>query len=462
MCINTVTPSINQIGNDIQVRLNMRKYFLPTLAVSCLVCSSLTLQAESLCVKQKVTKRNLQHFGRAIVVTTGSCPNGFKLLTTLSTSDTAGATGAKGDRGDTGATGATGAPGEPGQNGAIGSSANLEELVYGVEGGEDITYSNTTGQNTYIAPTIPYRNITINNNVTLVVPSGSTVRCTGTFTNNGTIVSFDDYANEGGSAAAGTSDSTTIDVLRSNYRPNLFGTIASNGEVGRAGGTISGGSRSRGLTFQSEDLRIAETIWNPPGTACGLGGMGGRTPSDCGGSFRIISKEELVNNGEIQAHGRQGSIGAGGSSGGIVILASKVSVINTGSIDVRGGNGGSSSSDSAAGGGGGGGLIRMIAPIVNSQAGGDATINVDGGSAGFTVFGQPVSATVRFGGGAGGALIGDGGFGGTINSDGSLTNGSDPGGEGLIDVLQTDPTNPLLQHLSRDAPARPYNTNIER
>ncbi|MEO8845393.1 MAG: hypothetical protein ABI591_15470 [Kofleriaceae bacterium] len=56
--------------------------------------------------------------------------------------------------------------------------------------------------------------------------------------------------------------------------------------------------------------------------------------------------------------------GGGGGGGGIVILASKLSIAQSGTIDVTGGAGGPSSASFAPGGGGSGGIVHLLAPAI--------------------------------------------------------------------------------------------------
>ena len=92
-----------------------------------------------------------------------------------------------------------------------------------------------------------------------------------------------------------------------------------------------------------------------------------------------------------------------------MILASKTSVINAGTIDVSGGDGGPSNFASGFGGGGGGGIAHLLAPAITTAGG---SIILGGGAGGTNAI--PVSATLRSGGNGGGGSGGDGGDGAQV------------------------------------------------
>ena len=207
-----------------------------------------------------------------------------------------------------------------------------------------------------------FNNFTIDAGRTLTVPSGTVIRCMGTFTNNG-----------------------TIEVL-----PGIP-------ESRWAGHPDDGYPRTPGFTqnnkfgYNSEALRNVYNI-GPKGGA--NGSEGGHTGLDNyggsgGGTLVIRAKVAFINAGTINAPGGNGYLtnagsntaGPGGGGGGFAIIISDGNVTNSGTINVKGGNGSSpgTADDDHSGGGGGGGLIHIISPNANAVAG---TLNVSGGTAG--------------------------------------------------------------------------------
>lgn len=255
------------------------------------------------------------------------------------------------------------------------------------------------------------RSLTINFGATLIVPSGTKIRTTGNFTNNGTLIVQSIAPGE--SSINNISDGTPLIQANSKRIPvldtvgnNSYGGLAYNSGV-LAGlvdpGLQGGGNGGLGSTFTT-----------PENTILAQGGFGG-------GALSIYSMGSIINNGDINADGGNGSVngsegnGPGGGAGGIIILVSKCSIINQGNIHVNGGNGaqGSSTGNYSSGGGGSGGLIRLIAPNATSVGG---NLGISGGS-------TPVSIGTNALGGGGGAMGGNGGNGESSNSVG--TNGND-------------------------------------
>ena len=135
-----------------------------------------------------------------------------------------------------------------------------------------------------------------------------------------------------------------------------------------------------------------------------------------GGIFAIYAAGAVSITGSI--HADAGGPGTdtddqpdGGGAGGIMILASKTSIDNAGTLSAEGGTGSPLLSTSngvfAAGGGGGGGIIHLLSP--NNTVG---TTIVTAGAVGS---GSPT--TPGNGGGGGGACGGNGGA-------GTITNGN--------------------------------------
>jgi hypothetical protein len=331
----------------------------------------------------------------------------------------AAAEGPQGPQGPTGATGPQGAQGIqgiPGSQGLPGADGTLR--IYGNGSAGDKTVSADGDYSVYYYPHRQYVNFTVNPGVTLSVASGTVLRCTGTFTNQGTIVVLESAAgvygggppHPGSSAGAAGVPATAI---------------APSGAPGSFGGMGLGSFR----TLLS------------PGVFAGGGGGGAQNSGYGGGAFTVLCRTGIVNSGEIRADGVShpflggGVTGGGGGGGGAVILASAGSITHTGLIAARGGDGGPSDTRSGPGGGGGGGLIHLIAPSVSNTG----STSVAGGGAGAAGGPGSVTSTVRYGGGGGGAMIGSGGRGGTVATDGTPS-AATPGGAGISTITLEDPT----------------------
>ena len=364
---------------------------------------AVSAEADQLCIKKrlKVSKGYVTLSGA--LKTTSTCPAGYSAVLDTTTFK--------------------GADGATGPSGAAGVDGSLRIYGDGSAGAASVlTNSSLNSAN------LQYTDFTVNSGVTLTVPSGTVIRCTGTFTNNGTInvgtfaaggrhgtISSALYTVQSGSGHAGSSIAPSGD--------GGFGTDASN---------VYGGGEVGGLV-EAQARQILK-----PGPAGGAGGgAGGLFGASGGGTVTVLCKGGIVNNGTISANGSSTffTYGDGGGGGGIVILASQASVTNsaTGVINVKGGNGSAAMASSGAGGGGGGGWTHFIAPVINSLG----TITATGGTGGSNV--TPVTAVPRFGGGCGGSSYGGGGLGAAVAaSDASNLGGDgDPGA-----ALQTlaDPT----------------------
>jgi hypothetical protein len=275
-----------------------------------------------------------------------------------------------------------------------------------------------------------YTNVTIAQGATLIVPSGTTIRCSGSFTNKGTI-EVQNYAWGGrhGSVASGI-----LTAQGSFAHPGILPSAAGNGALGNTTTLTYGSPGPTGLYGGAGQAR---QIVRPGPLGGGGGGAGGFIGGAGGGTLTVLCKGAVTNQGKIEAAGATPLVnfGDGGGGGGIVILASRASVTNdsSGTVDVRGGDGGDSYAGAAAGGGGGGGLVHFIAPEVNSKG----IIFETGGTAGNGD--AAASNSRRFGGGAGGAGYGAGGAGGSVavsNVSGDGTKGA----EGIELETLADPT----------------------
>ncbi|MGB8170173.1 MAG: DNRLRE domain-containing protein, partial [Chthoniobacteraceae bacterium] len=253
-----------------------------------------------------------------------------------------GATGVKGDKGDKGEKGEKGDPGDMSPAGV-----GVADLVYG-----DGSAGAFSGSGVLDTGNPQFTDFTVTG--TLAVPSGTTIRCTGTFTNLGTII----VAPAGGTISSGGQASAT------SAQPGIARQSATASD--------SRTSRGTGLALPTGSLRSSASVGSLGG---GSGAQhvsrnfGNIAPAFGGGAIRILSKGAMQT-GNIQANGQDAAhSAAGGGGGGVVIVASASSNLVTGQIAATGGNGGSGLPPTyGGGGGGGGGLIRLLAPSVSGNA----------------------------------------------------------------------------------------------
>lgn len=300
----------------------------------------------------------------------------------------------------------------------------IGRLMYGDGSAGDLLVSGDVDWTTADTPTnLSFNNCTIQSGATLTVSGGTTLRCAGTFTNDGTIdvrgaADGGRISSPAGLTTAGVyvphpGDMTDVPAMPPVDNDGTFNTslIGAFGALGTPKTYILG-NLSR--------LRMGGG--GGSGTTEGSGGTGG-------GLLRVLVNGALSNNGRIVANG---VAGAGGGGGGIVMLASRASIDNTGTLSARGGDGSNSNGSAAASGGGGGGIVVLAAPTVEDSG----TIDVAGGAAGMVV-GAVNDLILRVGGGAGGAGGGMGGRGGNVLPGSSTSAAS--GDMGYVLTLQQDP-----------------------
>lgn len=326
----------------------------------------------------------------------------------------------------TGATGPTGAPGSAGSEGADGSLR-----IYGDGSSGALNVATTTSWSGSEALG-QYTDCSIAAGVTLTVPTGTVLRCSGSFTNDGTIVVTNSYLGPqtGGVPVSGG--------MLPNYlgasTPGLgWGRVAAgNAGYGTSLAAVAGGAG--GFALPSS---VAANILRPGTIGGGVGGSPiGAYGASGGGTITVLAKGAFVNNGTIQANGVGGGSGlGGGGAGGIIILASKESVRNgvTGSLEADGGPGSDSNIFRASGGGGGGGLIHILSPVIN-MVGASSVLGGAAGDSSVNVTNSP-----RSGGGGGGSMVGAGGAGGTVATNDTIS-GTAAGANGLVIQTLTDPT----------------------
>lgn len=356
--------------------------------------------------------------GGEVIVTRRRCHRG---QTQLRIQDLTGLQGPQGEPGEKGDTGATGAQGIQGVTGAPGESGVLG--LYGDGSSGDITIANGADFNEASL----FHDVTIPLGLTVTVPSGIVIRCTGIFENRGTLVvsPFALGAKRGNDDVDITSPSVRIAHAGVSAGP------AGNGAARDGAPNIAGGQSSDGLD-ESTARRILHV------TAYGGGGGGtygyaeGASTGSIeagagGGSILIACSGGIVNSttGTIRANGTDGPSGNGAGAGGIVILASSSGITNSGTIEATGGDGGApiAANVVAAGGGGGGGIIHLLAPGIDNSG----TSSVSGGSGGAA--GGLVPLGLGSSGGAGGSSGGKGGNGGNVT--GSLLAASS-GSDGFV------------------------------
>lgn len=357
----------------------------------------------------------------------GGCPN-----TQTPTGDSgaqgetgpAGPAGPQGEPGPQGPQGAPGPAGTPGVDGADGAAGDPGPYGNGSAGARVVTTNESLITSNDDPGNLQFTDLTVNAGATLSVPSGTVIRCSGTFTNNGAI-----SVSPGASGA--TRVSATSSLADAPAAPGVAAGPAGFGEPGDNTATQTGGAGGVDIDDDAAHLLVYPGPYGGGGGGTGLNGFGGRG----GGSLVVLVKGALLNSGAIHADGEDGgfdSIGAG--AGGVVILASQTSISHTGTITVIGGHGADGTNFGAAGGGGGGGFVHLFAPSISATG----TTDVSGGAPGDTS--NLVSNSLRAGGGGGGACAGVGGNGANITDAGGTQSGASNGGAGVLFKSLFDPT----------------------
>jgi hypothetical protein len=116
------------------------------------------------------------------------------------------------------------------------------------------------------------------------------------------------------------------------------------------------------------------------------------------------------------------------------VIASRTGIVNSGTINARGGESTDVAGAAGSGGGGGGGIVHLLAPVITEGA-----IDVSGGPPG-TVASGVTSGTHTAGAGGGGSG-GNGGGGGGVPANNPTNPGQgQPGDPGLVLMDVVDPT----------------------
>jgi len=280
-----------------------------------------------------------------------------------------------------------------------------------------------------------FTNVVIDAGQTLNVTAGTTIRCSGTFTNNGTIsVGTGSGRNSSSWQSSGAIGPTvgfrTIPMPGDSFRSASLGGFTNSGSTGVVTQLFSG-SGGYGIPQTTAASSFSQFRIGGGSGAGWSGGAGG-------GLIKIQCAGGIVNAGTINANGLSGSGATGGGGGGIVILASATSIDNTaGTINANGGNGGNAISYGGNGGGGGGGIIIMVAPSL-STTGQTNSVAAGTGGTGTT----NVTTENRSGGGGGGASGGNGGNGGSVSAAASgVPANAACGSIGYVLEIQTNPAN---------------------
>jgi hypothetical protein len=320
---------------------------------------------------------------------------------------------------------------------AINANGSVVCQLLSFFGGDGSAGTLTVGTQSWSAtpPVNPnFANITINAGQTLTVPAGTTIRCSGTFTNAGTLNVDPGATSDGNFDALASSPNGPAVFVTSVAHPGDTPGTATLGEqnnVGLANTQALGG----GTGGKAIPRAVAQTSFGNfrfgGGSGAGYDNQGNRG----GGLVKIYCEGAIVNTGTINARGEAGGNSTiAGGGGGIVVLASRTSVSNSGTINANGGNGAGSSSWGGNAGGGGGGIVIMVSPIAPTLG----TINVAGGTGGTST--TSVTAGARVGGSGGGGSGGAGGDGGDVSSatTGIVNNAAD-GGVGYAMTMTLDP-----------------------
>jgi hypothetical protein len=280
---------------------------------------------------------------------------------------------------------------------------------------------------------LQFTDLTVAAGQTLTVPSGTVIRCTGTFRNDGTITVLVGAA--GGKLTDQPLNTAKLQLRGAPANPGVSTGAAMSPDACDNTVFCSGGSGGIGLSMARAKMLVRPGLFGGGGGAgAHRSGEGGRG----GGSLVVLARTAIVNaaTGIINANGQVvDSDSNGGGAGGVVILASPGSVTNAGAINAVGGAGEDADADEGASGGGGGGIVHFLAPTV----GGAGTVDVSGGAAGSTA--TQVTGALRSGGAGGGACGGNGGAGGNVPSGATVSSlAAGTGGTGYALTSLVDPT----------------------
>lgn len=402
----------------------MKRSSLLLAGMICPVLISSVAFADLLCIKSSYSGGSKVAM-KTKTVTTSKCPKGYYKIVNTSTF--------------------VGPQGPQGAQGPQGTDGQVAFYGDGSAGAKTISADAALGAGTEDDPNLQFTDFVVDAGKTLTLHSGTVIRCSGNFTNNGTIVV--DQGAEGGLgsfSSLGGGLFSPYSYRNGPAHPGVALSAAGNGPQALASAFAHGGAPGIGLSgFQARQIvRVGLAGGGGGGSSGyklpGFAFVGSNSGGDGGGSFTVLAKGTITNNGIIEANGASNN--GGGGAGGIVVLGAKTTVTLTSSshIEAKGATGGNAGNDAGPSGGGGGGIVHFIAPAVNASAG--SSIDVSGGAAGTTSAGV-ITAITRYGGGGGGACGGSGGAGGDVAAGaGADTGDASAGGAGYSLTTQADPT----------------------
>jgi len=311
---------------------------------------------------------------------------------------------------------------------------NTASRFYGDGSAGNLTVANgvTVDLDSNPQANLNFENVVIEAGGTLIVPAGTTIRCTGNFVNNGTIT----VTTFGKTGYRTYAASNTVGTYTETGVPASPGDTSASSQPGALGtmGFLGSGDGGLGIHPSAAASTFMSFRWGGGSGSAAMyeGGPGG-------GLLKVLCRGEVRNEAGagINASGSDVKFfrGPGGGGGGIVVLASQEAVVNAGSIDVSGGDGGDGDARSGAGGGGGGGIVILVAPKVTNTG----TVDVSGGAAGLEDADTGTSSgVIRFAGSGGGGSGGAGGHGSTLDSSGVNTPATD-GEDGYVLEINANP-----------------------
>ena len=278
------------------------------------------------------------------------------------------------------------------------------------------------------------RDFTVPAGVRLTVPSGAVLRCTGAFTNYGTIVVGEGVL--GGYSAARGGRGRAAPARR--RRPGPRRAAADSGEAGDAPGAPRG-PRRRGPPGALQARALLR-----PGLRGGGGGGGGSSFAGVlapggggGGTLVVLARGGIETEGTIRPPAATGARGRrrrrrrrprAGLAGPDPEPRAPHGARRPRRRERRGGG---------PGGGGGGGIVHLLGPRIAPEG----AVSVDGGEAGAQGGAGSISGALRQGGGGGGACGGGGGAGGGVTAGAAASPlPAQGGGVGMSLRTAADPT----------------------
>lgn len=257
-----------------------------------------------------------------------------------------------------------------------------------VDFGGDGRLNNVAISSNTTETTVSVRNyvaFTVNNGITYTVKHGSIINTVADVVINGVLQVVGGFP--GGIGGLGR-------IATNGSGPGggyvRFDSKRGAGGGGNGGNGGNGGSSTSGSSSSNGGRGIGTSCWSYGG-----GGAAGQADSqsdlgnnggDGAGSVRIFANKSISipSGGIIRANGSNGvtgsnnTTGSGAGAGGQIQLFSRVSIVNNGTIEAKGGVGGNGvGGDNPGGGGGGAGVVTLFAPLVTA-----GTVTLTGGAPG--------------------------------------------------------------------------------